>query len=238
MLIGLIDSLVINPSLLAMEPPAPVAVKGKLLYADDFSSDLSNWEVEQQPKGQTFLEDGRLIIKDQGGATVWFRTKLEAPVIISYEVRLSSAGRISDMNCFWMATDPARPQDLFVCGHERDGRFSTYHQLRTYYVGYGGNNNSTTRFRRYPGDGSRPMEPEHDLDDAVFMLKPDQTYRIKLIAAFGRAQFIRDGVIIFDYQDSAPYTSGWFGFRTVNSQMEISNFNVHQALPIETKKKH
>ena len=35
-------------------------------------------------------------------------------------------------------------------------RSATYDTLRTYYVGYGGNANTTTRFRRYDGTGARP----------------------------------------------------------------------------------
>jgi hypothetical protein len=210
--------------------PAPAAVPGALLHADDFSGDLSAWEVEQQPDGKVYLEDGKLIIEDAGGCTVWFRQKLQAPVIISYEATVSSRARVSDLNCFWMATDPARPRDLLAPGHQRTGQFATYDGLRTYYVGYGGNNNTTTRFRRYTGDGARPLAPEHDLGQPPFLLKPDHTYRIQLIAADGKAQFIRDGQVIFELQDPEPLTEGWFGFRTVRSRLELANFRVHQAV--------
>ena len=43
-------------------------------------------------------------------------------------------------------------------------RFAAYNDLKTYYVGLGGNRNTTTRFRRYIGDPeTRPLLPEHDL---------------------------------------------------------------------------
>jgi hypothetical protein len=131
-----------------------------------------------------------------------------------------------------MASDPARPDDLFVPGHGRDGRFASYDTLRTYYVGYGGNNNTTTRFRRYDGTGAKPLLPQHDLSTPQFLLQPDHAYRITLVAgADGRVQFLRDGEGVFDWMDPEPLRSGWFGFRTVNSRIEISDFQVHAGVP-------
>lgn len=199
------------------------------LHHDGFTQGLKQWVVEQQPGGTVTAEDGKLIIADQGGCTVWFRPRLTAPLTISYTARVSSAGRVSDLNCFWMAADPARPDDLFAAGHTRNGKFATYDSLRTYYVGYGGNTNTTTRFRRYDGTGTRPLLPGHDLSAPGFLLKADHAYRITLsVAANGRVQFSRDGTVIFDWVDPQPLRSGWFGFRTVDSRIEISDFQVHR----------
>jgi hypothetical protein len=99
-----------------------------------------------------------------------------------------------------------------------------------YYVGYGGNNNTTTRFRRYAGDGSKPLLPKNDLQEAKFLLVGDHTY-ITLVTAGGRTQFIRDGEVIFDFDDPEPLFEGWFAFRTVNSYIEIGNFSVYEAVP-------
>jgi len=201
-------------------------------HRDDFHQGLSQWIVEQQPGGSVTAENGWLVINDVGGCTVWFREPLAAPVTITYTARASSARRVSDLNCFWMADDPARPGDLFGPGHGRAGKFASYDPLRTYYVGYGGNNNTTTRFRRYDGSGARPLLPEHDLSAPEFLLQPDHAYRITLVAgADGRVQFIRDGEVVFDWTDPAPLRRGWFGFRTVNSRIEIGNFQVHAAAP-------
>jgi hypothetical protein len=198
------------------------------LHRDDFTHGLAQWVVEQQPGGTVTTEHGKLIIADQGGCTVWFRPRLTAPVTISYTARVSSAGRVSDLNCFWMASDPARPDDLFAAGHARDGKFAAYDSLRTYYVGYGGNTNTTTRFRRYDGTGTRPLLPGHDLGAPEFLLKADHDYRITLsVTADGRVQFSRDGTVIFDWVDPQPLQHGWFGFRTVDSRIEISDFQVH-----------
>ena len=195
------------------------------------AADSAQWIVEQQPGGTVAIRGDGLDIDDAGGCTVWYRPKLTAPVVIRYEARVLSTGRVSDLNCFWMASDPRRA-DLFAPGHGRDGKFATYDPLLTYYVGYGGNDNTTTRFRRYDGSGARPLLPEHDLSAAKFLLVPDHAYRITLVAgADGRVQFIRDGEVVFDWKDPAPLRSGWFGFRSVDSRIEVSDFQVQAGVP-------
>ncbi len=211
---------------------AATLLRAAPLVEDDFRTGLGRWVVEQQPGGTVTAEDGKLVIADHGGCTVWLRQKLTAPVTITYVARVSAQARVSDLNCFWMASDPARPGDLFAAGHARDGKFGTYDSLRTYYVGYGGNANTTTRFRRYDGTGARPLLPEHDLTDAKFLLRPDHAYTITLVAgADGRVQFIRDGEVVFDWVDPQPLRGGWFGLRTVNSRIEILSFAVHPGTP-------
>jgi len=217
---------------LALRADDLAGAPGALLQADDFRHGLAAWTVEQQPGGTVTAADGRLVIDDANGCTVWLRAPLEAPVVITYTARVSSASRVSDLNCFWMASDPARPEVLFAPGHHRDGKFASYDTLRTYYVGYGGNTNSTTRFRRYDGAGARPLLPGHDLTAPEFLLQPDHAYRIALVAAAdGRVQYVRDGQVIFDWRDPAPLHRGWFGFRTVHSRIEISDFQVHALDP-------
>jgi len=209
-----------------------IAQSGRLIHSDSFARGLAQWVVEQQPGGTVTAEDGRLTITDKGGCTVWFRERLDAPVLIEYHVTMASSHRVSDLNCFWMATDPERPDDLFAPGHTRDGSFASYDSLRTYYAGCGGNTNTTTRFRRYDGTGNRPLLPEHDLSAPEFMLTPDHTYRIALVALDdGRVQFYRDGVLVFDFVDPEPLKSGWFGLRTVKSRMVVSDFSVTALEP-------
>lgn len=204
-----------------------------ILHRDRFATNLSNWVVEQMPGGTVTIEDGVLVIADEGGCTVWFKQRLDAPVVITYTATVSSKARVSDLNCFWMATDPSRSGDLLAPGHSRTGAFATYDNLRTYYVGYGGNANTTTRFRRYAGDGTKPLLPEHDLSAPELMLKPDHPYRIALVVVGSRVQYHRDGELIFDFTDPEPLTGGWFGFRTVQSRIEIRDFQVRRATPAD-----
>jgi hypothetical protein len=221
---------------LSAETPAALGVEpGELLAQDDFA-DVSHWLVEQRPGGTVSAHDGVLVIDDAGGCTVWFRPELAAPVIITYEATVIDRGgpndRVSDLNCFWMATDPAAPDaSVLATTARRTGAFADYDALQLYYTGGGGNANTTTRFRRYTGTGARPLLPEHDLQTAAFLLRGNTTYRITLVAAGGRAQYFRDGRLFFNYLDSQPLMRGWFGFRTVHSRIEIRHFRVWRARP-------
>ncbi len=203
-----------------------------ILYQDDFERDLDNWVVEQMPGGSVRVTDGKLEIEDAKGCTVWFRERLEGPIMIEYEVVVIKEGgphdRGSDLNCFWMAQDPEHRDGLFANSQGRGGRFSNYDSLRLYYVGYGANHNTTTRFRRYTGTGERPLLPEHDLSDEKYMLTYNVPIKIQLIADGQRIAYMRDGEVIYDVHDPYPYTDGWFGFRTVNNHMTIDNFRVHR----------
>jgi hypothetical protein len=215
-------------SLLFLCPALALAAdENRTLHRDDFTSGPRLWAVEQMPGGSVRTHDGALVIEGPGGCTVWFREKLTTPVEISYELTAVSKGgphdRVSDVNCFWMATDPKVPN---VMPTGRSGKFEDYDSLRTYYVGMGGHNNTATRFRRYAGDGTKPLLPEHDLGDKKFLLVPNKPYRIRVIARDGVAEYWRDGEKIFSFHDPAPLTSGWFGFRTVKSHLEIRNFRV------------
>jgi len=205
--------------------------KKKLLYKDDFDKDLSNWVIEQASNGTVKIKNGKLEIDDENGCTVWFKKKLDNPLLIEYEVMIIKQGgpndRGSDLNCFWMAIDPKHPGNIFS-NKKRGGLFKNYHPLCLYYVGYGANNNTTTRFRRYPGGGERPCLPEHDLQDEVFMLTPNKWMKIQIVADGNQIQYFCDGRLIFNFLDKKPLKKGWFGFRTVLNHLLIDNFKVYR----------
>ena len=187
--------------------------------------------AELEKPGVVEAKNGILHLDVPAGATVWFRPELRGPVMIQYEATMIRRGgpndRVSDLNCFWMASDARSPEDLFAT--KRSGKFADYNQLRAYYVGQGGNANTTTRFRRYIGDPElRPLLPEHDLASADVLLKANVTQKIQLVANRGRIQYYNDGKLIFDFQDAAPYTRGRFGLRTTFSHIEVRNFRVYR----------
>ncbi len=188
------------------------------------------WKIEQMAGGTATQRADELVIRDTGGCTAWWSERLVAPVEITYEATVVMAGgktdRVSDLNCFWMAQDPRSAAAPFAAGQARGGKFSDYDSLLTYYVGYGGNNNSTTRFRRYDGTAARPLLPEHDLSDRKVLLEPNRTYRIRLVARDGVAEFYRDGEKIFTFTDPAPLTAGWFAIRTVRSHLVVKNLKI------------
>jgi hypothetical protein len=197
--------------------------------------ELGNWVIEQMPGGTAALRDGALVLEDEGGCTAWWKEKIAAPVEISYEATFVTAGgphdRLSDLNCFWMAREAKGDIAPFASPANRLGKFAEYDSLLTYYVGYGGNNNSTTRFRRYDGTAARPLRPEHDLSDKRVLLEPNRAYRIKLVARDGKAEYYRDGERIFEFTDPEPLKAGWFAIRTVRSHLVIKNLKIERLKP-------
>jgi len=191
----------------------------------------TQWCVEQLPGGKVLFHGSSLEIVDKGGCTVWLRTPLNAPVTLRFKARVIVDGgeldRLSDLNCFWMATDPARPDlSVLIQDKPRTGAFAEYDALSCYYVGMGGNHNTTTRFRRYAGGGPKPLRPEHDLQSKQHLLEANRDYVIEIESRTDGITYRRDGVVFFDWDDPQAHTHGWFGFRTVWSHLRISDFSI------------
>lgn len=208
---------------------ASCKVSQKVVF-NDVLNGAENWVIEQQPNGKVDIGNGRMEIIDAKGCTVWFKQKLEGNIKIQFDVTVTanngSYDRVSDMNCFWMANDPNHPKDFFKESEKRAGIFPNYNPLKLYYVGYGGHDNTKTRFRRYDGNIDRPLLPENDLTDKKFMITANKKMHIEILVKGNHTSYSKDGVIIFDINDAEPYTEGYFGFRTVENHEVIENFKV------------
>lgn len=210
---------------------------GPLLYRDGFRNDLKQWAAEEEKPGQVEASGGVLNIDVPAGLTLWFRPKLEGRVMITYDATVISNGgpndNVTDLNCFWMASDPAHPNNV-LAGH-RTGKFADYNDLLTYYVGVGGRGNKTTRFRRYVGSKTdRPLRPQDDLSAPEDMIVPNQKATIELVADGPLIQYFRNGRKVFEMLDPQPYTSGWFGLRTVHNHMQVRNLRIYRIIPVKT----
>ncbi len=206
-----------------------------LLFADDFA-DARHWVLEQEKpaaRGMPLVvaRDGVLDIDTPAGLTLWFKHELTGPVEIEFQATAVQDGgpndQVSDLNVFWMATnrDGAKP----VFSRLRSGRFGDYDDLLTYYVGLGGNRNTTSRFRRYIGEpGNRPLLPAHDLSTSDTLLTPNRKQTITLIADGPHIEYRRDGRPLFVFEDPAPYTSGWFALRTTYSHWRIEKLRIRR----------
>jgi hypothetical protein len=217
-------------------PDARIVI-GELLHRDDFDHGLDHWTAELERGGTVAIKDQQLDIDVPAGCTLWFKEQLSGPILIEYEATMIAAGgphdRVSDLNCFWMARDARSPDNIFDT--KRSGKFSDYDRLLTYYVGQGGNGNTTTRFRRYIGQqDNRPLLPEHDLRDRDDLLKPNVPQTIQLVVNGLIVQYYRDGKRVFDVQDPQPYTSGWFALRTTKNHMAVRRFRVYRLSPAPT----
>ncbi len=206
----------------------------KSLYTDDFRRGLAQWLIEAEKPARVEAAQGVLELDTPEGLSVWFRPELSGPLMIEYQALAVSAGgpndRVSDLNAFWMATDPRSPGDLTT--RPRTGAFADYDQLQTYYVGQGGNANTTTRFRRYVGrEGDRPLLPENDRRGAEDLLVANVWQTVRLVAFGELIQYWRDGRKVFEYRDAQPYQHGWFALRTTRSHLRIRKFSVFSLKP-------
>ncbi len=203
--------------------------RGRRLHADGFRHGLDQWALEAEKPATVGVRDGVLDIDTPAGLTLWFRPELVGPVMIEYQAQAVSAGgphdRVSDLNAFWMARDASGESPLAT---PRTGAFADYDTLKTYYVGQGGNGNTSTRFRRYVGrPGERPLLPRHDHAAADEMLVANRWQTVRLVADGGLIQYWNDGRKLFELDDDQPYTRGWFGLRTTWSHLRVRRFGVY-----------
>lgn len=202
---------------------------GSVIVEDDFEQlDGRLWraETERPEQSRVFVEQGRLIMDTRAGMTLWLQQPLRGAYRIEFLRQVLVAGqandRLSDMNLFWAAHEPGSEHLL-----PRDGVLESYDSLALYYIGMGGNANTTTRFRHYDGSVERPLLGERL--DAADLLEAGRIYRIRVdVTATATEYWVDDRRLFRQPLDRLP-EPGYFGLRSVWSRQAISRFSV-QAL--------
>ena len=194
------------------------------------------WTVESESKDYrvTFRGDTCELLAPKG-LTLWRKQAMTTDMVVEYDAQVVDEGqpgdRVSDLNAFWLASDPQH-KDIWSRQQWRQGIFVRCYTLQMYYLGYGGNYNSTTRFRRYDGDergvDSVAYRPAilKEYTDGDHLLKANHWYHVKIESTGGRTRFYMDGQLLVDYLDPTPLRRGWFGFRTTLSRTRITNFQI------------
>ncbi|TWT80735.1 hypothetical protein CA13_21810 [Planctomycetes bacterium CA13] len=245
---------------------------GALLAQDDFQS-LDNWGVQLQQRSG--FEPPRVEAKNHSldclvpgrGCTVWFKKKLPTRVMITYDVLCPThepaikGVQPRDINNFWMATDPATPDQGLFDPERYTGAFGTYDKMHCYYASTGGRTNSTTRFRRYPREvDGKPAEhiALNDKDEKPgYLITPDTVMTVQLVAYDDVIQYIVDGKLVYqmgrgdgirfegtdsegkavereavyDLDRFPVYREGYFGFRMVGTHHIYTNFRAFALEP-------
>jgi hypothetical protein len=204
--------------------------KVKLIFSDDFSGtlDTSSWktEIAPLPNSKVYLKDGQLFLDTKGGVTVWLKKKFKGNIRIDYSRKVlvdsGANDRLSDLNSFWMAVDP-KNKNLFT----RTGVLESYDSLKMYYVGMGGNSNSTTRFRKYQENGEKTLLQEYK--DKAHLLEANKEYQISIEVINGTVRYVVNGEAFFEYKDSSVLKEGYFGFRSTKSKQSIDWIKVYQV---------
>ena len=201
-----------------------------VLFFPSLRMEAQTWRMEAEDPASTVTWKGNVAtIVAPKGLTLWCEQKMEGNVVVEYEARILADKRfkdeqghvrVSDLNCFWMADR---------CGGY-GGKFVENYALKTYYVGYGGNWNTTTRFRRYTGDQRGIDSTQHrpiilkEYTDEAHLLEGNRWYKIRLEQVDGHARYYIDGELLVDYVDPKPMKEGYFGFRTTMAVAQLRNF--------------
>ena len=215
------------------ETHLPYKIKDTI-YNESFSSiDTSAWIVESEEEFELseHISGDVLDIDVSKGFTLWSTTKFTGNVMFEFEATVIKNGgkndRASDLNCFWMASDPEYPDDFFERSAWRKGIFYNYYSLKLYYVGYGGHDNTKTRFRKYNGLADPQPAVIKEYTDSVHLIKPNKKNVIRIVCLDNTVQYYFNDELLFELNDDNPYREGYFGFRTTNNHMQISGFRVH-----------
>ncbi|HET7867541.1 MAG TPA: DUF6250 domain-containing protein [Burkholderiaceae bacterium] len=229
-------------------PPA----QQQVLAREDFDAGLAQWRIEaQDPRSrvQPVRHQGRpaLELQAPAGLSLWWQQPLPGDYALRFiatplpapkEAGPTLAGRVSDLNMFWNATEadgsPPRP---------RSGAFAAYDSLHAYYVGFGANGNTTTRLRRY-GDGQRalldgwadaPEATPADRQGAMTQatrLHAGVPVAVQIVSRQPTAQdpatlrWWANGRLLFEHRDAAPLSAGRFAFRTTASAWRLERFEL------------
>ncbi len=224
-----------------------------LMVCTEIAARSTHWRIEaESPQTRILERNDTLDITSPKGLSLWWDEIIEAPCVIEYRACVVDKGgpydRLSDLNCFWMAkqasasaTEANAEQRLSQQSPlrgiiQRGGRFVESYRLQCYYLGYGGNYNSTTRFRRYDGDTLAITDPEHrpailcEFTDTPHLLRPNHWYDIRIeVTPEGEGARVRysiDGENLVDYFDPQPLLRGWFAFRTTWSHTRLTAFRI------------
>ena len=194
--------------------------------------------AEDETGGATLAERGdTLEITAPAGLTLWYATPLRGSYRIVYEATVLVEGgphdRLADLNCFWAASDPEHAEDFFARSEWRGGIFARYNSLDLLYVGYGGNENSTTRFRRYygqrfgaPADEVKPLIGEYT--DAGHLLVANRPLRIEIAVTGDRTTYTVNGEELFSRKLAPGEGDGYFGLRLLSNRTRIVGFRIER----------
>lgn len=198
----------------------------------------ATWIAEDETGGATLAERGdTLEITAPAGLTLWYATPLRGSYRIVYEATVLVEGgphdRLADLNCFWAASDPEHAEDFFARSEWRGGIFARYNSLDLLYVGYGGNENSTTRFRRYygqrfgaPADEVKPLIGEYT--DAGHLLVANRPLRIEIAVTGDRTSYSVNGEELFSRKLAPGEGDGYFGLRLLSNRTRIVGFRIER----------
>lgn len=197
---------------------------------------FEKWVVEDESGNMQMLQTSdTLDLVAPAGLTLWYNELLTGTYVISYHTMMRMQGgeydRLSDLNCFWAANDPLHPDRIFARGQWRNGIFQNYNTLNLFYVGYGGNENTTTRFRRYHGeyygvDDARVKPLLAEYTDPSHLLVPNKWYHIVIRVEKTFTTYSVNGEELFRSPLNQGEGDGYFGLRLLQNHVLLTGFEI------------
>lgn len=197
---------------------------------------FEKWVIEDQSGAMELSQvSDTLDIVVPAGLTLWYDELLTGTYQISYHMAMLMQGgeydRLSDLNCFWAAKDPLHPDQIFACSQWRNGVFQNYNTLNLFYVGYGGNENTTTRFRRYYAeyygvDDARVKPLIAEYTDPEHLLVPGKWYHIVIRVEKTFTTYSVNGEELFRAPLNPGEGDGYFGLRLLQNHVLMTGFEV------------
>lgn len=217
------------------------------------SAGLSAWRIEaQDPRTRVSAADGSLSWASPAGISLWWgqplaghwRLRFTATALPAPAEAGALAGRVSDLNMFWNATevDGSPPRT-------RDGAFAGYDALQAWYVGFGANGNRTTRLRHYGGHASARtlLDGWADVPEATPADRQGgmtAATRLRALVPLSvqieshpeappgqpHLRWWADGVLLFERREPPRRVAGHFALRSTASAFRITEFEILQCL--------
>lgn len=214
-----------------------------IFFSCSSSTRSSQWQADQwiaedeSDATQISFSNDTLELVVPAGLTYWYNQRLTGNYEISYFLSMpmnrGKIDRLSDLNCFWAANDPKHPDNFFMLAEWRNGEFKNYNSLNLFYVGYGGNENTTTRFRRYYAkffgvDDIRVKPLIKEYTDPDHLLEAGKWYHIVIRVNNNATSYNVNGEALFSYQLSPGEGDGYFGLRLLQNHVLMTGFQVKQ----------
>lgn len=197
---------------------------------------LEKWIAEDESAAmQWSLVSDTVELVVPAGLTLWYNEYLTGDYEISYHVAMLAEGgefdRLSDLNCFWAANDPLHPGHFFARSQWRNGIFKNYNTLNLFYVGYGGNENTTIRFRRYYAkfngvDDARVKPLIAEYTDPEHLLVAGKWYHLVIRVEKGCTTYSVNGEELFRASLKPGEGDGYFGLRLLRNHVLVTGFEV------------
>ena len=222
--------------LFARRPGCASLATGEPLHQDDFRNGLGHWHIEAEKPGTHHARaDGVLDIDVPAGVTLWFKPRLEGPVVIEFEATAVAEGgpndQVSDLNVFWMAGNAGGEQPVFAT--PRSGAFARVQRPADVLRGsrrQPQHHHAFPPLHRRPGQSVRCC-PNTISARAAAMLVPNRKQRITLIAERPHHRIPARWPASCSSSTIPRRTSrGWFALRTTCSHLRIERLRIYRPL--------